>query len=101
MATGAVLAFVWVPPSPVQFAMMLAVGAIGGCAQLAQFEGMRRGQVSVLAPFEYTALIWAFVLGFVIWGDVPRTEVVIGAALILAAGLIIIAAGRKDAPVVP
>lgn len=101
VATGVVFAFVWVPPSPAQFAMMLAVGAIGGCAQLALFEAMRRGQASVLAPFEYTALIWAFVLGFVIWGDVPRAEVVIGAALILAAGLIMIAAGRKEAPAVP
>jgi drug/metabolite transporter (DMT)-like permease len=101
VATGAALAFVWVPPSPAQFAMMLAVGAVGGVAQLALFEGMRRGQASVLAPFEYTALIWAFVLGFLVWGDVPRTEVVIGAVLILAAGLIMMAAGRKDAPIVP
>ena len=54
------------------------------------FEGMKRAPVSIVAPFEYTSLAWAFGLGFVIWGDVPRREVFLGAALIVAAGLLII-----------
>ncbi|TGW07408.1 EamA/RhaT family transporter, partial [Mesorhizobium sp. M2D.F.Ca.ET.145.01.1.1] len=45
---------------------------------------------SILAPLEYTSLMWAFALGFAIWGDVPRREVFLGAALIVAAGLLII-----------
>ena len=58
------------------------------------FEGMRRAPVSILAPFEYTSLVWAFVLGLLIWGDVPRHNVFFGAALIFAAGVTIILGER-------
>ena len=51
---------------------------------------MKRAPASVIAPFEYTSLVWAFVLGYLIWGDVPRDEVFVGAALIFAAGVLII-----------
>jgi len=71
--------------------LLLAVGALGGIAQYLLFEGMKRAPVSIVAPFEYTSLIWSFTLGYAIWGDVPRPEVFSGAALIVSAGLIIIA----------
>jgi len=51
---------------------------------------MRRAPVSILAPFEYTSLIWAFILGFVIWGDIPAHNVFYGAGLIFFAGLLIL-----------
>jgi drug/metabolite transporter (DMT)-like permease len=79
-------------------AMLLGVGVLGGLAQFTAFEAIRRAPISILAPFEYTALIWAFVLGFLIWGDIPATNVAVGAALIAAAGLLIILSeklGRK------
>ncbi|SME98578.1 EamA domain-containing membrane protein RarD [Xaviernesmea oryzae] len=71
-------------------AMLFGVGLLGGLAQYSFFEGMRRAPVSVLAPFEYTALVWAFVLGYLIWGDVPAANVTLGAVLIGGAGLLII-----------
>jgi drug/metabolite transporter (DMT)-like permease len=74
-----------------QLLLLLSVGALGGVAQYLLFEGMKRAPVSIVAPFEYTSLVWAFALGFAIWGDVPRREVVLGAALIFAAGLLIVA----------
>ena len=46
--------------------------------------------MSIVAPFEYTSLIWSFTLGYAIWGDVPRAEVFMGAALIIGAGLLIV-----------
>jgi drug/metabolite transporter (DMT)-like permease len=61
-----------------------------GIAQFALFEGMRRAPVSVLAPFEYSSLIWAFGLGFLIWGDLPKHNVFLGAGLIFAAGIVIL-----------
>jgi drug/metabolite transporter (DMT)-like permease len=71
-------------------AMLFGVGLLGGLAQYTYFEGMRRAPVSVLAPFEYSALVWAFVLGFLIWGDLPAANVTAGAILIGGAGLMII-----------
>ncbi|MSP87704.1 MAG: DMT family transporter [Alphaproteobacteria bacterium] len=98
IGTGIALFLVWQTPSPGELALMLAIGGIGGLGQFTMFTGMRMAPASVLAPLTYTGLIWAFALGYIVWGDVPRIEVVIGAVLILAAGLIMIAAGRQEAP---
>lgn len=90
LLTAGMLIFEWRDVDLATTAMLFGVGLLGGLAQYAYFEGMRRAPVSVLAPFEYTALIWAFVLGFLIWGDVPAANVTVGALLIGAAGLLII-----------
>jgi drug/metabolite transporter (DMT)-like permease len=88
--TGVMVVYTWTTPSLGQFGMLIATGVVAGCAQFALFEGMRQAPVSVLAPFEYTSLVWAFVLGYLIWADVPAHNVMLGAVLILGAGAIII-----------
>jgi drug/metabolite transporter (DMT)-like permease len=80
----------WRTPDGAQLLLLASVGALGGLAQYLLFEGMKRTPASILAPLEYTSLLWAFALGFAIWGDVPRREVFFGAALIVAAGLLIV-----------
>jgi drug/metabolite transporter (DMT)-like permease len=80
----------WRMPDGPQFLLLISVGGLGGVAQYLLFEGMKRAPVSIVAPFEYTSLVWAFALGFAIWGDVPRAEVSMGAALIIGAGLLIV-----------
>ena len=88
------LPFVWQPVSALDVALMAGTGVLAGIGQFAMFEGMRRAPVSVLAPFEYTSLVWAFALGYLIWSDVPGSNVFVGAALIFSAGMIIIARER-------
>jgi drug/metabolite transporter (DMT)-like permease len=44
----------------------------------------------VLVPFEYTSLLWATIIGYLVWRDIPSTEVWIGAAIIIACGLYVI-----------
>ncbi|MEQ1952989.1 DMT family transporter [Mesorhizobium sp. CN2-181] len=90
VAAGVPMVFVWQTPSLYQFVLLLTVGVLGGAAQLALFDGMKRAAASVIAPFEYTSLVWAFVFGYLIWNDVPRPEVFVGAAIIVFAGLIVI-----------
>ncbi|WFP75233.1 DMT family transporter [Mesorhizobium sp. WSM4906] len=80
----------WRMPDGLQLVLLASVGALGGVAQYLLFEGMKRAPVSIVAPFEYTSLVWAFALGFAIWGDVPRAQVFMGAALIIGAGLVIV-----------
>ncbi len=92
--TGIAVAVDYVPPSLTDVALMAGTGLVAGIGQYALFEGMRRAPVSVLAPFEYSSLIWAFGLGFLIWGDIPASQVFIGAGLIFAAGMIIILGER-------
>lgn len=92
--TALALPFVWLPVSAPELALMMATGLLAGLAQFALFEGMRRAPISVLAPFEYSSLVWAFMLGYMIWGDVPASNVFAGAVLIFLAGMIIIAGER-------
>ncbi len=92
--TALAMPFVWQPVSAADLALMAGTGVFAGIGQFALFEGMRRAPVSVLAPFEYTSLVWAFALGYLIWSDVPGSNVFAGAALIFSAGMIIIARER-------
>ncbi|MBZ9957654.1 MULTISPECIES: DMT family transporter [unclassified Mesorhizobium] len=80
----------WKIPGWSELLLLASVGALGGLAQYLLFEGMKRTPASIIAPLEYTSLLWAFALGFAIWGDVPRREVFFGAALIITAGLLIV-----------
>jgi drug/metabolite transporter (DMT)-like permease len=62
--------------------------------QYCLFESAQHAPVSLTAPLEYTALVWAFLLGFLVWGDALRPGVFLGAALILVAGLILLLTQR-------
>ncbi|PSH60809.1 DMT family transporter [Phyllobacterium sophorae] len=81
----------WRMPGGMESLLLISVAALGGVAQFLLFLGMKRAPISIVAPFEYTSLVWAFALGFAIWGDVPRAEVFVGAVLIIGAGLLIVA----------
>ena len=98
VTAGGPMIFVWQTPTLAELLMLAGAGVLGGCAQFCLFEGMKRAPASVIAPFEYTSLVWAFLLGYLIWGDVPREEVFLGAALIVAAGVLTIMAQRRSAP---
>jgi drug/metabolite transporter (DMT)-like permease len=92
--TGIASVFFWTPVNVRELLMMASTGLFAGIAQFALFESFRRAPVSVLAPFEYTSLVWAFVLGFAIWGDIPTSNVFLGASLIFLAGVVIVLGER-------
>lgn len=92
--TGLAMTVYWVPLKLTDILLMAGTGVIAGMGQYAMFEGMRRAPVSVLAPFEYSSLVWAFILGFLIWGDIPDGGVIFGAALIFSAGMIVLFGDR-------
>lgn len=95
IGTSIACAFVWRTPSWPELGLLLAIGMVGGLAQFTLFEGCRFAPASVMATVEYTALVWAFILGFVIWGDIPVPAVFIGAGLILLAGLLLLLVERR------
>ena len=98
-AGGVVLARAWAYPSLLDLGL-LAVSAVAvsvGFFCLAQ--AYRLGEVPVLAPFEYSSLIWAGILGLLVFGEVPSIETLIGAALIMASGTYVAWIGhRGDSP---
>jgi drug/metabolite transporter (DMT)-like permease len=100
VATGVACVFAWQMPTWFDAALLLGIGVVGGLAQYALFEGCRHAPASVMATVEYTALIWAFILGYLIWGDIPVPAVFMGAALILLAGMLLLLMERRAARLV-
>jgi drug/metabolite transporter (DMT)-like permease len=91
--------FWWQPMDARSLAFVIAAGVIGGVAQYALVDAARLVPAGVLGTVEYSALIWAFVFGYVFWAEVPATSVYLGAALITTAGLLVAWNERRRAPV--
>lgn len=87
--TAAALPFLWVTPTAAEFLLLVTIGLIGGVAQVLLTEAWASAQVSALAPFTYSSLLWAILFGWVGFGDVPGVATLAGAALIVAASLYI------------
>ena len=69
---------------------LAAIGLLGGAAQLAMTASLQRGPVSVVVPMDYTSLLWATALGWLVFGTLPAAQVWVGAPLIVGSGLFIV-----------
>lgn len=83
-------AFQWVTPDPLTLAALIVAGLIGGVGQLLLTEALRNAPVGVVAPFDYTQLIWAALLGLVVWGELPHPLTLVGAVIVAASGVYIL-----------
>jgi drug/metabolite transporter (DMT)-like permease len=97
LVTGTLTAFTWKTPTAGQFALLVSIGVLGGAGQFTMFEAVKFAPASVMATVEYSALVWGFVLGYLIWGDIPSVAIFAGAALILAAGLFLVVMEQRRA----
>jgi drug/metabolite transporter (DMT)-like permease len=77
----------WVPLRMEHAWLVLALGFAGALGQYLITEAFRLGEASLLAPFEYTALVWGVVLDATLWGVLPGAVTWLGAAIIVASGL--------------
>lgn len=78
---------VWITPSGWVLAALTGVGAISAVAQLLMTEGYRSGEATMLAPFEYGAILYTMALGFLIWGEAPGGWEFAGISILVASGL--------------
>jgi drug/metabolite transporter (DMT)-like permease len=100
--TGLILPFFWVTPAPADLLLLVAVGLIGGAAQLCMTRAYGLAPAAVVAPFDYVHLLWAVVIGWYVWGDFPDLATWIGSAIVIASGLYILYRETvKRAPVPP
>lgn len=90
LAGLASLPFGWVIPDGLTLALLVAAGLLGGVGQLLLTEALRLAPVAVVAPFDYTQLVWASLIAFFVWGEVPRPSILLGAAIVAASGLYIV-----------
>jgi drug/metabolite transporter (DMT)-like permease len=80
----------WVIPAPREAIFLIIAGLLGGVGQILLTSSYRLADASVIAPFEYTSMILAIGVGFFVFGEVPTTVMLLGASIIIAAGVIII-----------
>jgi drug/metabolite transporter (DMT)-like permease len=80
----------WIVPSWDQLAVLIGLGVCGGIAQILMTESFRYADASVLAPFSYVSMIWAVMIGFLWFGEVPELVVLAGALVVIGSGLFVI-----------
>lgn len=95
MSTCAVVSAVamfsnWVTPSLDSLFWLVMCGILGGIGQICMTYSYRYAEPSLLAPFDYVAMVWAVALGYFALGEVPKPLVMGGAGIVVVAGLFIV-----------
>ena len=84
------LPFGWVLPEPDVAALLVLSGLIGGVAQILVTSSFRFAPVSMLAPYDYTSMLFAILIGFVWFSELPTALMLIGAGLVIAGNILVI-----------
>lgn len=90
VVTALALPWNWVTPTGVDFLLLCATGLAGGVAQLFMSRAYALAPAALVAPIDYTHLLWSVALGWFVWGDFPALSTWAGSAIIIASGLYIL-----------
>ncbi len=82
--------FGWVVPSPGTIALLVFSGILGGVAQILVTSSFRFGAVSMLAPIDYSSMLFAILIGYVWFSELPTAVMLIGAGLVIAGNILVI-----------
>ena len=97
--------FGWVTPTPGSLVLFFTAGLISVAALFCVNRSLKLAPASVVVPYQYSMIVWAVIFGFAVFGDVPSWATIIGASIIIAAGLYIFVReqqlGREQPPVNP
>jgi drug/metabolite transporter (DMT)-like permease len=97
--------FGWVTPGLSSLALFATAGCISVSALLCVNRSLKLAPASVVVPYQYSMIIWAVLFGLIVFGDVPQAATIVGAAIIIGAGLYIFLRerklGREDSAVNP
>lgn len=89
------LPFGWTPIPLADLGLLALAATLLCAAHYLMIEAFRLSQAAVVVPFKYVSLIWAMLLGFILWQQVPETVTVLGAGLVVLAGLYILHRERR------
>jgi drug/metabolite transporter (DMT)-like permease len=89
--------FAWVQPPARDFILLSLLGVVSMAAHVCVNRSLKLAPASVVAPYQYTLIIWAVVLGYLVFGDVVQIRTLIGAGVICAAGLALLLLERDGA----
>ncbi len=85
--TALLLPFGFTMPTLVDFALLFASGLGNGVAQFWWTKALHLAPASAVSPFNYLSLVWALFVGFIIWGDLPTFELILGSLVVVTSGL--------------
>ncbi len=89
------LPFGWVIPTGFETAILICAGLLGGVGQILLTSAYREADASLVAPFDYASMLFALLIGYFVFAEVPTSTTISGAALVIAAGIVIIWRERK------
>ena len=90
LVSGAAAPFGWITPSAVDFGLLMVLGVVAMTAFACVNRSLKLSAASIVVPYQYTMIVWAVALGWLVFGDVPDGFTIGGAAIIIAAGLYIL-----------
>jgi S-adenosylmethionine uptake transporter len=85
----------WATPGPVDFGLLLLLGVASATCFLMITRALALAQASLLAPFQYSAILWAAIFGWMFWSDVPTPRIILGNAILIASGLFVFYRERR------
>ena len=88
--------FFWSETQPVHWLVFLGTGVLGAVAHLCMIQAFERAQASLLAPFNYSKLLWGVILGYLVFDELPTANTLGGTTLIIAAGLYVVYRESSD-----
>ena len=91
----ATLPFGWVMPTGFEAAILVGAGLLGGVGQILLTSSYREADASLVAPFDYASMLFALLIGYFVFNEVPTWTMLGGAALVIFAGILIIWRERK------
>lgn len=99
MATGAILLtaivpFFWVMPEPSAWLLIGFMGLVGLLGQWLLIKAYALASPSLLAPFAYTQIVWATLIGYLVFGDFPELSTTVGVIVVIVASLMVIRTSR-------
>lgn len=90
VVSAGILPLVWVAPTAGDIGLHAAAGLIAGGSVIALLTAFRQAPAAVVAPFQYSQMIWGVLSGYLIWGFVPDVWLGVGAAIVIGSGLYIL-----------
>ncbi len=90
LLSGLTVFWGWTTPTWEQLVILIAMGLTGGVAQILVTSSYRFGQASMLAPYDYTTMLFAIVIGYMWFGELPTIAILAGAALVIAGNVVVI-----------
>tara|TARA_B100000029_G_C17574186_1_gene957630 strand:+ start:1247 stop:2149 length:903 start_codon:yes stop_codon:yes gene_type:complete len=77
-------------PNNLELALLLGLGVMGSLGHYFLSQAAKRADTAIITPFEYSAFIWVIILGYIVFGEIPSSTVLLGGIIIIISGIYII-----------